>query len=72
MTKKYWYGDVPTRCDILVSRKINDRFVDGKTIYGPWACMHPDSHKIYGVGLGMGRGQLYEKQSDGKWLKIDG
>jgi hypothetical protein len=25
-----------------------------------------------GVGIGQGKGQLYEYQENGKWLKIDG
>jgi len=31
---------------------------DGKTHQGPWANMCPTCFKKYGVGLGLGRGQL--------------
>jgi len=70
-TKRYWHGGVPAICQ-LTDRPITNRFIDGATTYGPWACMSPEGHAVYGRGLGTGRGQLYEKQPDGKWLKIDG
>ncbi len=72
MERRYWHGDVPVRCQLVVDRAITDRFIDGKTIYGPWAIMHPDSHQDSGCGLGMGKGQLYAKQDDGRWMKIEG
>ena len=35
---------------------------DGKTILGPWAYMCPKHFRIYGIGLGLGKGQkLIEK-----------
>jgi hypothetical protein len=68
-------GDVPAICQVS-DRPIDDEFVDGATIYGPWACMHPDAHKVYGKGLGTGRGQKYRKVkvTDGslRWLKVAG
>jgi hypothetical protein len=63
-------GNVPT-CDDF-KKPIEDEFVDGKTRMGPWAFMTPSSYRMYGVGLGLGRGQRYEKQDDGKWLKVEG
>jgi hypothetical protein len=52
---------------------INEEFIDGKTRMGPWANMSPESWKRFGLGrLGLGLGQRYRKQSDGKWLKIEG
>lgn len=70
-TQKFWHGDVPTVCQVT-DQPITDRFVDGATVYGPWACMSPSGHARYGRGLGTGRGQLYQRQPGGKWLKIDG
>lgn len=39
---------------------------DGKTKFGPWACMCEDHFNKYGVGLGLGRGQklLYKGSED--------
>jgi hypothetical protein len=36
---------------------------DGKTRMGPWAGMCEKDFKTYGVGLGLGRGQLLIAQS---------
>jgi len=39
-------------------------------MWGPWANMCCDCHARCGEGVGTGKGQLYEKQTDGRWLKI--
>ena len=31
---------------------------DGKTIMGPWAYMCEECFKVYGEGLGLGKGQV--------------
>lgn len=66
----YWTGDVGEEDDFGI--EIEDEIIDGATEMGPWALMTPDSHHIYGRGLGQGRGQRYVKQRDGKWLKVEG
>ena len=68
MTKK-WMGS-PTICDICET-KIKDKFVDGKTAFGPWACMCPPCHRDNGGKLGVGFGQLYEKKEN-DWVKTKG
>jgi hypothetical protein len=68
---KYWLSPVGAKDDF--EQAITDTFIDGKTKRGPWATMSPASWKKNGVGkLGTGYGQKYEKQKDGKWLKIEG
>jgi hypothetical protein len=67
---KYWLGNPPEFDDF--GFPIDKAFVDGKTKHGPWAFMAPGTYKREGVGLGTGLGQLYEKQSDGKWMKTKG
>jgi hypothetical protein len=67
----YWIGPAPTQCD-LCAEPITDTFIDGKTIMGPWANMCSNCYEEKGVGLGIGRGQLYGKQADGRWLKTKG
>jgi len=69
--QRFWIGDKPDKCQ-LTDKPIKDKFVDGATVYGPWAIMLPETHAEYGKGLGIGRGQLYEKQADGRWLKMEG
>jgi hypothetical protein len=68
---KRWCGDPPTACD-LCGRKITDVFVDGKTLRGPWGNLCLLCHCQYGIGLGTGRGQKYERQPDGSWQKVGG
>lgn len=70
-TPVYWTGPAPTHCDIDRSQKITTVFIDGKTKMGPWGNMSPKSHARYGVGLGTGRGQKFEKQEDGRFLKVE-
>ena len=68
---KYWMGGVPTKDDFNYT--IHEFFVDGKTVMGGrWGIMSPAAHAIYGMGTGTGRGQMYQKQPDGRWLKIAG
>jgi hypothetical protein len=68
---RYWIGDVPKQDDF--GKTIDNEFIDGATRQGPWAIMTPMSWKVMGVGLlGQGRGQKYQKQKDGRWLKIEG
>jgi len=69
--EKYWMGHVSDKDDF--SDSIKNEFIDGKTQMGPWALMTPKSWKQYGFRkLGTGYGQRYKKQSDGKWLKVEG
>ncbi len=69
--KKYWYGEVGQVDDF--NSTINGEIIDGKTRQGPWALMTPQSWRLHGVGkLGTGYGQRYQKQADGKWLKVEG
>ena len=70
--KVYWMGSAPTKCQITGVDIIN-QFVDGQSrARGPWAIMHPDYFRIMGYTPAQGIGQLYEKQEDGRWLKIAG
>jgi len=64
----YWLGEVPVNDDF--GFEITTTFIDGRRKGGSWAIMTPEVHQHLGVGLGIGKGQMYEKQQDGKWLKI--
>jgi len=74
---KHWHGKVPTRCDICGSHStVIPAFSDIKTRHGPWgivcdACVPSASIALaphYGVGLG----QRYARQSDGRYMKTHG
>ncbi len=54
-----WTGKPPELCDFC-KEKITNMFIDGQTIYGPWAIMCPHCFVGEGIGLGEGKGQLYE------------
>jgi hypothetical protein len=72
MTEVFWIGDPPDQCNICGS-EITTTFVDGRTrAHGSWACMCLACHQGYGVGLGTGNGQVFTKQDDGQWLKVEG
>jgi len=79
MAETYWMSPPPTQCDlvgVMAARhdSIADsgEFVDGKTRMGPWGCLCMKCHARYGVGLGLGKGQHYTRQADGRWLKTGG
>jgi hypothetical protein len=67
---KKWIGDAPTHCDIC-NREIHSSFIDGRVHRGSWANMCNSCHPLVGVGLGLGKGQHYEKQGD-EWIKVEG
>jgi hypothetical protein len=66
----YWMGSTAS-CDIC-KMPLGKRIIDGKTNSGLWALMDPACHRNHGRGLGVGFGQAYEKQDDGRYLKVEG
>ena len=71
MAEKYWLSDPPDKCDVG-GEAITTTFIDGKSKFGPWGFMCPICFALDGIGLGVGRGQKYELQDNGKWLKTEG
>jgi len=55
---KAWIGKPPKECQLCLS-PLKTTFIDGKTLDGAWAIMCPHCFKVYGVGLGVGKGQEY-------------
>jgi len=74
-TPRYWTGPVPPTCDTC-GQHIKDTFTDGMTNRGPWAIMCPaclPRHYIRRDGKhGTGMGQLYARQTDGRFMKVAG
>ncbi len=66
----YWQGKVSSMCQ-LEGCDIQDTFVDGVIRSGQWAIMCPECHKIFGMGLGTGRGQKYKKVSTPNGIKFE-
>ena len=71
-TRKQWLGN-QTDCDIcdwkLDSILNKQWFVDGRMEDGRWAVMCARCFEMYGVGLGLGKGQKYDVVTK---LKIEG
>lgn len=68
----YWTGQAPIHCD-LCARPLGNTFVDGATKpQGRWGSLDLKCHRVHGVGIGAGKGQVFRKQDDGRWLKIEG
>lgn len=68
--EKEWLGS--KKCDFC-NTIINDILIDGKTTDGYWATMCKKCHKIHGIGkFGIGCGQKYEKNSENRFIKIEG
>jgi hypothetical protein len=69
--KVYWCGEVGPNDDF--GMPLDMEFIDGRTKMGPWGIMTPESFSSYGLGrTGPGFGQRYQKQPDGRWLKVEG
>ncbi len=64
-----WSGPVPRKCDIC-GKAIEDCFVDGlmRGARGMWGIMCPECHYTFGVGLGTGRGQWYDRREGDIWV----
>lgn len=65
------YVNPPAVCDNCRS-PINSTFYDARTHGGAWGNLDQKCFDAIGVGLGTGRGQKYEKQPDGRFLKTAG
>lgn len=66
----FWSGSAQ-RCDFC-KNELTAEFLDGRTHIGSWAIMCPSCAVKHGVGIGQGRGQVYQKQPDGRWKKVRG
>jgi len=68
--KVYWHAPIPAACE-LCSKPIESAFVDGKTSLGPWAIQCDACHRsgLCKGKLGIGFGQRFVRQRDGRYLK---
>jgi hypothetical protein len=65
--QKKWMSASPVRCDICkCALDEHETFIDGVTVYGPWAIMCPPCHKEKGHGVGLGKGQEYDRATGTK------
>jgi len=68
MTRKYYVSPL-TACD-WCGESLEDTMYDVSVPpEGRWGCLCHDCFTSTGCSLGIGRGQKYELQGDGGWLK---
>lgn len=70
MSKIYWMGSNPTRCQ-LTGEPLGDVMYDANTGRG-WGNIGQEAFDKLGCRLGVGYGQKYERQENGKWLMVEG
>lgn len=58
-------------CDLCQDSPKSAAAVDGKTRYGPWGYMCLLHHRIDGLGLGLGKGQVLLCGDDSDALLIE-
>lgn len=67
----YWLSEPPDACQ-LCGQPIAGSFADAWTKSGVRGSLDLKCLRIAGVGVGEGKGQIYQHQPDGRWLKIEG
>lgn len=63
----YWTGDVPKGCQ-MTGRKFDGVMYDARLPGGSWGLICQATFDDYNLSLGVGRGQKFELQPNGKWL----
>ncbi len=71
--RNIYYSGAPDVCDICGFPLSHERFMVDGAVQGniPWANMCAECFCAYGVKIGWGHGQLYEREA-GKWLLVGG
>jgi hypothetical protein len=52
--------ELPSCSFVHGTREPEPALYDGATIHGPWAFMCEEHFRLYGLGLGLGKGQRLE------------
>lgn len=74
-TPVYWLSPVPAHCQMPGCSTAFDQYMYDcsiPTFGGQWGNICHTCFKAHGCRTGLGYGQKYELQPDGKWLKIEG
>lgn len=67
----YWCGPLSDNCQ-LSGKPFGDTMYDANLPGVGWGNFNEETFNSRGGRLGTGFGQKYEKQSDGRWLKVAG
>ena len=70
---RYWTGTVPENCQVS-GEPMGDVMYDASlpSHGGRWANINQATFERHGCRVGLGLGQRYERQEDGRWLKTAG
>lgn len=72
MSKQVFHANPPSECD-LCEEAIDQEFADALIPdYGSWGSVCPNCAGAQRVGYGLGRGQRYCRQADGRYMKVEG
>ena len=63
----YWTSNVPAGCQ-LTGGAFNGVMFDARTSNGQWGLLCTQTFEDLECRLGIGLGQRYERQADGRWL----
>lgn len=74
ISREVYYHSPPTDCDVCTIPLGGERYISDANLRGDggWATMCADCTVHHGVGIGWGSGQLYRRESDGRWLMVSG
>lgn len=70
----YWVNSPGAMLDVcdMCKGSFGSVMYDARTRTGQWGNLCQACFRRYGSGLGTGKGQMYTKQADGRWLKTGG
>ena len=70
MNKKVYFTEEPRHCEICYE-PLDQSFVNGQTTDGHHAIMCTNSYTVHGYGnlFGVGFGQLFVRDDDGRFIK---
>lgn len=67
----YWCGALEDKCNTCFG-SFGSVMYDARTHGGQWGNLCQHCFRRFANGLGTGKGQMYAKQDDGRWLKTGG
>lgn len=73
--RRFYFVPTPVKCDMCgdpLRADVGTAMYDARTRGGPWGCLCRSCFDSYGVGLGTGLGQRYEREADGRFWYREG
>jgi len=70
--KIYWLGRLEPNCQVCHRPFLSTMYDAAVGPSGPWGNICRNCFLENGCSTGLGRGQEYKLQNDGRWLKVKG